>query len=92
MVSAQASPPPQAFRQLKAGGREWTGLAVLLLPLLLVSMDVSVLYFAVPFISRDLQPSSTEQLWIFDVYGFVLAGLLITMGSSATGSAGAGFC
>jgi MFS transporter, DHA2 family, multidrug resistance protein len=54
---------------------------VLLLPLLLVSMDVSVLYFAVPFISRDLQPSSTQQLWIFDVYGFVLAGLLITMGS-----------
>ena len=54
---------------------------MLLLPLLLVSMDVSVLYFAVPFISRDLQPSSTQQLWIFDIYGFVLAGLLITMGS-----------
>ncbi len=54
---------------------------MLLLPLLLVSMDVSVLYFAVPFISRDLEPSSTQQLWIFDVYGFVLAGLLITMGS-----------
>ncbi len=67
--------------QGKAGRREWAGLAVLLLPLLLVSMDVSVLYFAVPFISRDLQPSSTQQLWIFDVYGFVLAGLLITMGS-----------
>jgi DHA2 family multidrug resistance protein-like MFS transporter len=65
----------------RAGRREWTGLAVLLLPLLLVSMDVSVLYFAVPFISRDLQPSSSQQLWIFDVYGFVLAGLLITMGS-----------
>ena len=65
----------------QAGRREWVGLAVLLLPLLLVSMDVSVLYFAVPFISRDLQPSSTQQLWIFDVYGFVLAGLLITMGS-----------
>jgi MFS transporter, DHA2 family, multidrug resistance protein len=64
-----------------AGKREWTGLAVLLLPLLLVSMDVSVLYFAVPFISRDLQPSSAQQLWIFDVYGFVLAGLLITMGA-----------
>ena len=67
--------------QARAGRREWTGLGVLLLPLLLVSMDVSVLYFAVPFISRDLQPSSTQQLWIFDVYGFVLAGLLITMGS-----------
>jgi DHA2 family multidrug resistance protein-like MFS transporter len=54
---------------------------VLILPLLLVSMDVSVLYFTVPFISRDLAPSSTEQLWIFDIYGFVLAGLLIAMGS-----------
>jgi DHA2 family multidrug resistance protein-like MFS transporter len=52
-----------------------------MLPLLLVSMDVSVLYFAVPFIARDLEPTSTQQLWIFDVYGFVLAGLLITMGS-----------
>jgi MFS transporter, DHA2 family, multidrug resistance protein len=67
--------------QPRAGGREWTGLAVLLLPLLLVSMDVSVLYFAVPFITRDLAPTSAQQLWIFDVYGFVLAGLLITMGS-----------
>ena len=65
----------------RAGRREWTGLGVLMLPLLLVSMDVSVLYFAVPFIARDLEPSSTQQLWIFDIYGFVLAGLLITMGS-----------
>src|SRR5580693_9534793 len=72
---------PAQAAEIRAGGREWTGLAVLLLPLLLVSMDVSVLYFAVPFISRDLQPSSTQQLWIFDIYGFVLAGLLITMGS-----------
>jgi DHA2 family multidrug resistance protein-like MFS transporter len=66
---------------MRATRREWIGLGVLLLPLLLVSMDVSVLYFAVPFISRDLEPTSTQQLWIFDVYGFVLAGLLITMGS-----------
>src|SRR5690348_9311432 len=65
----------------RAGRREWIGLAVLILPLLLVSMDVSVLYFTVPFISRDLAPSSTQQLWIFDIYGFVLAGLLITMGA-----------
>ncbi|GAA1606481.1 MFS transporter [Catellatospora bangladeshensis] len=64
-----------------AGRREWIGLAVLLLPLLLVSMDVSVLYFAVPFISADLAPTATQQLWIFDIYGFVLAGLLITMGA-----------
>lgn len=66
---------------LRAGRKEWVGLAVLALPLLLVSMDVSVLYFAVPFIGRDLDPSATEQLWILDIYGFVLAGLLLTMGS-----------
>src|SRR4030088_1391869 len=65
----------------KAGRREWIGLATLMLPLLLVSMDVSVLFFAVPFINADLEPSATQQLWIFDIYGFVLAGLLITMGS-----------
>ncbi|KUN81945.1 MFS transporter [Streptomyces bungoensis] len=65
----------------RAGRREWTALGVLMLPLLLVSMDVSVLYFAAPAISADLRPSGTQQLWIFDIYGFVLAGLLMTMGS-----------
>ncbi|MEU6222010.1 MFS transporter [Streptomyces sp. NPDC047022] len=67
----------------RAGRREWTALGVLMLPLLLVSMDVSVLYFAIPEISADLRPSSTQQLWIFDIYAFVLAGLLMTMGSLA---------
>ncbi|MFI6012870.1 MFS transporter [Streptomyces sp. NPDC051243] len=70
------TPPPT-----RAGRREWTALGVLMLPLLLVSMDVSVLYFAIPAISADLQPSGTQQLWIFDIYAFVLAGLLMTMGS-----------
>ena len=65
----------------RAGRREWTALGVLLLPLLLVSMDTSVLLYAVPFITRALHPSSTQQLWMYDVYGFVLAGLLITMGA-----------
>ncbi|CAL9592161.1 Multidrug efflux pump LfrA [Streptomyces sp. enrichment culture] len=65
----------------RAGRREWTALAVLMLPLLLVSMDVSVLYFAVPAISADLEPSGTQQLWIFDIYAFAVAGLLMTMGS-----------
>ena len=51
-------------------------LAALCLPMLIVSMDVSVLFFAVPFIASDLNPSATQQLWIFDIYGFVLAGLL----------------
>ncbi|MEU6991231.1 MFS transporter [Streptomyces sp. NPDC046465] len=65
----------------RATRKEWTALAVLMLPLLLVSMDVSVLYFAVPQINADLRPSGTQQLWIFDIYAFVLAGLLMTMGS-----------
>ncbi|MFG3102706.1 MFS transporter [Streptomyces sp. NPDC048182] len=72
-----APPPPTA----RAGRREWTAMGVLMLPLLLVSMDVSVLYFAAPAISADLRPSGTQQLWIFDIYGFVLAGLLMTMGA-----------
>jgi DHA2 family multidrug resistance protein-like MFS transporter len=66
-----------------AGRREWTVLAVLCLPLLIVSMDVSVLFFAVPHIARALHPSADQVLWMFDVYGFVLAGLLLTMGGLA---------
>jgi DHA2 family multidrug resistance protein-like MFS transporter len=76
-----STPPAGTAPPVRAGRREWTALGVLMLPLLLVSMDVSVLYFAVPEISADLEPTGTQQLWIFDVYGFVLAGLLLTMGS-----------
>ena len=78
---ASTTPPRAPLPGATAGRREWTALTVLLLALLLVSMDVSVLYFAVPFISRELAPSATEQLWIFDIYGFVLGGLLLTMGA-----------
>ncbi|MFC9897590.1 MFS transporter [Nocardia sp. NPDC127579] len=66
---------PQATR------KEWIGVAILTIPCLIISMDLSVLYFALPHISEDLAPSSTEQLWILDSYGFLLAGLLITMGA-----------
>lgn len=61
----------------------WLGMVALCLPMLIVSMDVSVLFFAAPFIAADLQATPEQQLWIFDVYGFVLAGLLLTMGSLA---------
>ena len=64
-----------------AGRREWIGLAVLALPALLVTMDLSVLFLAVPALTRDLAPSSTELLWITDIYGFLIAGSLITMGT-----------
>ena len=57
------------------------GLAVLMLPTLLVSMDMFVLHFAVPQLSADLRPSAVELLWIVDIYGFLVAGSLITMGT-----------
>jgi MFS transporter, DHA2 family, multidrug resistance protein len=65
----------------KAGRREWVGLGVLALACLLYVMDLTVLHLAVPAISADLQPSSTQLLWIIDVYGFFVAGALITMGT-----------
>jgi MFS transporter, DHA2 family, multidrug resistance protein len=64
-----------------AGRREWIGLAVIALPCLLYSMDLTVLNLAVPAISADLQPSASELLWIVDIYGFFVAGALITMGT-----------
>ncbi|MEV4617710.1 MFS transporter [Asanoa sp. NPDC049573] len=65
----------------RAGRKEWVGLAVLALPSLLVSIDLFVLLLAVPRLSGDLAASSTEQLWIIDIYGFLLSGFLITMGA-----------
>jgi MFS transporter, DHA2 family, multidrug resistance protein len=72
-VTADAAP--------RAGRREWLGLAVIALPCLLYSMDLTVLYLAVPALSADLEPSSAQLLWITDIYGFLLAGLLIRMGT-----------
>jgi MFS transporter, DHA2 family, multidrug resistance protein len=65
----------------RAGARQWVALAVLALPTLLVSIDVSVMLLALPHIGAGLGASSTEQLWIMDVYGFMLAGCLISMGT-----------
>ncbi|MGB4779649.1 MFS transporter, partial [Microbacterium sp.] len=65
----------------RVGWRGWVALVVLMLPVLLVSVDNTVLSFALPDISLSLQPSSAEQLWIIDAYPLVLAGLLVTMGT-----------
>lgn len=65
----------------RAGWRAWAALAVLMLPVLLVSIDNTILNFALPAIAQDLEPTSAEQLWIIDAYSLVLAGLLVTMGS-----------
>lgn len=65
----------------RAGRREWIGLAVLMLPTLLIAMDLTVLHLAVPSLSAHLQPSGAQLLWITDIYGFMIAGSLITMGT-----------
>lgn len=65
----------------RVGWRGWAALVVLMLPVLLVSVDNTVLSFALPAIAQDLAPSAAEQLWIIDAYPLVLAGLLVTMGT-----------
>jgi MFS transporter, DHA2 family, multidrug resistance protein len=65
----------------KATRREWIGLAVIALPCMLYSMDLTVLNLAVPHLSADLKPTSAQLLWILDIYGFLVAGSLITMGT-----------
>ncbi len=65
----------------RADRRAWVGLALLTLPTMLLSVDLTVLHLAIPHLSADLRPSATQLLWIADIYGFIIAGLLITMGS-----------
>jgi DHA2 family multidrug resistance protein-like MFS transporter len=74
LPSISSAPP-------RAGRREWIGLAVLALACLLYVMDLTVLHLAVPAMSEDLRPSSTQLLWIIDIYGFMVAGFLVTMGT-----------
>jgi DHA2 family multidrug resistance protein-like MFS transporter len=64
-----------------AGRREWIGLCVLSVACLIYSMDLSVLFLAMPAIVADLDPSASELLWINDIYGFMVAGFLVTMGT-----------
>lgn len=75
-MESSTSPPVT-----RAGRKEWTALAVLSLPAMLLVMDLTILHLAVPHLSRDLSPTSSQLLWITDIYGFLIAGFLITMGS-----------
>jgi len=75
------SVPISASEHPRAGRREWIGLSVLALACLLYVMDLTVLHLAVPALSADLQPTSAQLLWIIDIYGFMVAGFLITMGT-----------
>jgi len=66
---------------VRAGRREWTALAALMLPTLIIAMDLAVLILAIPALGESLRPSGTQLLWITDVYGFLIAGSLVTMGT-----------
>ncbi len=67
--------------QIRATRREWIGLGVLALPCLLATMDLTVLNLAVPHLTEDLRPTASQLLWIVDIYGFLIAGTLIPMGT-----------
>ncbi len=75
----------------RATTRDWLGLAVIALPCIVYSMDLTVLNLAIPSISRELHPSAAQLLWIIDIYGFMVAGMLITMGTLGD-RIGAGGC
>ena len=77
-MTARAKDP---VTDVKATRREWIGLAVIALPCVLYAMDLTVLNLAVPRLSEDLKPTSAQLLWILDIYGFLVAGSLITMGN-----------
>src|SRR5438034_4988880 len=74
-------PPSAGAQSPRAGTRQWLGLAVLALPALMVSLDVFVMLLALPKLSDALHAGSSQQLWLIDVYGFMVAGFLITMGT-----------
>jgi MFS transporter, DHA2 family, multidrug resistance protein len=63
--------------------RAWWALALLTVPCVVVVMDLTVLFLAMPSIVPDLGASATAALWITDVYGFLIAATLLTMGSLA---------
>jgi DHA2 family multidrug resistance protein-like MFS transporter len=81
MSTLPATHPSPVVASGRAGVRGWLALVVLMLPVLLVSIDNTVLSFALPSISQALEPSGTGMLWIIDAYPLVLAGLLVSMGS-----------
>jgi DHA2 family multidrug resistance protein-like MFS transporter len=73
--------PPAAPSPARATSREWIGLAVLTLPCLVYAMDLTVLNLAVPQLTQQLKPSAAVLLWMVDIYGFLVAGALVTMGT-----------
>lgn len=83
-VLSDSAPTRDSGTSRKFGTRHpWVALAVLMLPVLLISVDNTVLAFAVPQLSAQLQPTSAQLLWMVDIYPLVMAALLVPMGAVA---------
>jgi DHA2 family multidrug resistance protein-like MFS transporter len=78
MTTTLSAPAPITA---KATRREWLGLIAIALPCMIYSMDLTVLNLAVPTLTRELKPSASQLLWIIDIYGFMVAAFLMTMGT-----------
>ncbi|WBQ02716.1 MFS transporter [Kribbella sp. CA-293567] len=66
---------------VSASKRRWLLLAVVSAGLLLITLDNSILYAALPTLVGDLGASSSESLWIINAYPVVMAGLLLGSGT-----------
>ena len=63
--------------------RRWLALVVLCVPLLIISLDNTVLNVTLPTLVRKLHASDSELQWIVDAYVMVFGGLMLVSGSSA---------
>ena len=83
MFSPSSTQAPRSARPVMgpAPWRDWTALALLMFPVLLVAVDNTALTFALPEIARSLDVGGVQLLWIVDAYPLVLAALLVSMGN-----------
>lgn len=63
-----------------APGR-WLVLAIVSSALLLIVVDMTVLYTALPRLTHDLGVTAASKLWIVNIYALVVSGLLLGMGT-----------
>lgn len=61
--------------------RRWLILAIISSALLLIVIDMTVLYTALPTLTRELDASASQKLWIINIYALIAAGLLLGMGT-----------
>lgn len=81
MFSPSTTQYPRTPSTQSAPWRDWTALALLMFPVLLVAVDNTALTFALPEIARTLEVGGVQLLWIVDAYALVLAALLVSMGN-----------